>query len=92
MTTRPGGSGETRAWGGGGTIYNFPSVLVNVRPREVMMGEGNGVASVTLFTFTLKLGPHADTACVKLGPHADTACVKPCPHAHTACVKPPPPC
>ena len=34
------------------------------------MGEGNGVASVTLFTFTLKLGPHV-TACVKLGPHAD---------------------
>ena len=60
--------------------------------REVLMGEGNGVASVIMLTFTLKLGPHADTACVKLGPHADTACVKPCPHAHTACVKPPPPC
>ena len=60
-----------------------------------MMGEGNGVASVTLFTFTLKLGAHADTACVKLGPHADiadTACVKLGSHAHTACVKPLPPC
>ena len=47
------------------------------------MGEGNGVASVILFTFTLKLGSHADTAyVVKLGPHADiadTACVKPHP-------------
>ena len=59
------------------------------------MGEGKGVASVTLFTFTLKLGPLADTACVKLGPHvdiADTACVKLGSHAHTACVKPLPPC
>ena len=36
--------------------------------REIMMGEGNRVASVILFTFTLKLGPHAHTACVKLGP------------------------
>ena len=27
--------------------------------REVMMGEGNGVASVTLFTFTVGPGPHA---------------------------------
>ena len=43
------------------------------------MGEGNGVASVIMLTFTLKLGPHADTACVKLGPHAHRACVKP-PH------------
>ena len=48
-------------------------------PREDLRGEGNGVASVTLFTFTLKLGPLADTACVKLGPLAHTACVKPLP-------------
>ena len=27
------------------------------------MGEGNRVASVTLFTFTKISGPHADTAC-----------------------------
>ena len=63
--------------------------------REDLRGEGNRVASVTLFTFTLKLGAHADTACVKLGPHADiadTACVKLGSHAHTACVKPLPPC
>ena len=66
-----------------------------VKRREDLRGEGNGVASVTLFTFTLKLGAHADTACVKLGPHADiadTACVKLGSHAHTACVKPLPPC
>ena len=42
-----------------------------------MMGEGNRVASVILFTFTLKLGPHAHTACVKLGHHAYTTGVKP---------------
>ena len=66
-----------------------------IQVREDLRGEGNGVASVTLFTFTLKLGAHADTACVKLGPHADiadTACVKLGSHAHTACVKPLPPC
>ena len=31
--------------------------------RKIMMGEGNRVASVTLFTFTLKLGPHAHSLC-----------------------------
>ena len=36
--------------------------------REIMMGEGNRVASVILFTFTLKPGPHAHTACVKPPP------------------------
>ena len=36
--------------------------------REIMMGEGNRVASVILFTFTLKLGLHAHTACVKPPP------------------------
>ena len=71
------------------------NVVVDSLTREDLRGEGNGVASVTLFTFTLKLGAHADTACVKLGPHADiadTACVKLGSHAHTACVKPLPPC
>ena len=33
------------------------SVLI----REVMMGEGNGVASVIMLTFTKMPGPHADT-------------------------------
>ena len=28
--------------------------------REVLMGEGNGVASVTMLTFTKRPGPHAD--------------------------------
>ena len=28
--------------------------------REVMMGEGNGVASVIMLTFTKMPGPHAD--------------------------------
>ena len=31
--------------------------------REIKMREGNRVASVTLFTFTLKLGPHAHSLC-----------------------------
>ena len=75
------------------TVHCIP--IWNMSIREDLRGEGNGVASVTLFTFTLKLGAHADTACVKLGPHADiadTACVKLGSHAHTACVKPLPPC
>ena len=37
--------------------------MVFVACREILMGEGNGVASVTLFTFTLKLGPHAHSLC-----------------------------
>ena len=32
------------------------------------MGEGNRVASVILFTFTLKPDPHAHKACVKPPP------------------------
>ena len=35
--------------------------------REVMMGEGNGVASVIMLTFTKMLGPHADTAWAVVG-------------------------
>ena len=31
--------------------------------RQIMMGEGNGVASVIMFTFTKKLGPYVHTAC-----------------------------
>ena len=34
-------------------------VNITIYTREVMMGEGNGVASVTLFTFTVGPGPHA---------------------------------
>ena len=32
----------------------------DVLPREVMMGEGNGVASVIMLTFIKMPGPHAD--------------------------------
>ena len=32
-----------------------------------MMGEGNRVAIVTLFTFTKRPGPHADTAWAVIG-------------------------
>ena len=35
--------------------------------REVLMGEGNGVASVTMWTFTKRPGPHADTAWAVVG-------------------------
>ena len=37
------------------------------QPREVLMGEGNGVASVTMLTFTKRPGPHADTAWAVVG-------------------------
>ena len=35
--------------------------------REVMMGEGNRVASVIMLTFTKMPGPHADTAWAVVG-------------------------
>ena len=35
--------------------------------REVMMGEGNGVASVIMLTFTKMPGLHADTAWAVVG-------------------------
>ena len=35
--------------------------------REVMMGEGNGVASVIMLTFKKMPGPHADTAWAVVG-------------------------
>ena len=36
---------------------------MSVVTREVLMGEGNGVASVIIMlTFTVRPGPHADTA------------------------------
>jgi len=34
---------------------------------EVMMGEGNAVASVIMLTFTKMPGPHADTAWAVVG-------------------------
>ena len=39
----------------------------NMIPREVMMAEGNGVASVIILTFTKMPGPHADTAWAVVG-------------------------
>ena len=36
-------------------------------PREVLMGEGNGVASIIMLTFTVRPGPHADTAWAVVG-------------------------
>ena len=41
-----------------------------------LIGVLNKQPSVIMFTFSLKLGPHAHTACVKLGPHAHTTGVK----------------
>ena len=35
--------------------------------RDVLMGEGNVVASVTMLTFTKRPGPHADTAWAVVG-------------------------
>ena len=35
--------------------------------REIMMGVGNRVASVTMLTFTKRPGPHADTAWAVVG-------------------------
>ena len=35
--------------------------------REVLMGVGNGVASVIMLTFTKRPGPHADTAWAVVG-------------------------
>ena len=36
-------------------------------PREVLMGEANGVASIIMLTFTVRPGPHADTAWAVVG-------------------------
>ena len=35
--------------------------------REIMMGVGDGVASVIMLTFTSEPGPHADTAWAVIG-------------------------
>ena len=43
--------------------FNKENALV----REIMMGEGNRVASVTLFTFTKRPGPHSYTAWAVVG-------------------------
>ena len=40
---------------------------ITVPVSEVMMGEGNGVASVIMLTFTKMPGPHADTAWAVVG-------------------------
>ena len=41
---------------------------MSVVTREVLMGEGNGVASVIIMlTFTVRPGPHADTAWAVVG-------------------------
>ena len=45
----------------------FIVVIGDVLGREVMMGEGNGVASVIMLTFTKMPGPHADTAWAVVG-------------------------
>ena len=61
-------------------LVHFLSILDRVG-QGGLIGVLNKQPSVIMFTFSLKLGPHAHTACVKLGPHA-----------HTTGVKPPPPC
>ena len=43
----------------GGYNGEWGDALQSAEVREIMIGEGNIVASVILFTFTLKLGPHA---------------------------------
>ena len=41
---------------------------MSVVTREVLMGEGNGVASIIIMlTFTVRPGPHADTAWAVVG-------------------------
>ena len=37
------------------------------KTREIMMGVGDGVASVIMLTFTKMPGPHADTAWAVIG-------------------------
>ena len=48
------------------TMY-LATLQVGVTTREVMMGEGNGVVSVIMLTFTKMPGPHADTAWAVVG-------------------------
>ena len=43
----------------GGYNGEWGDALQSAEVREIMIGEGNIVVSVILFTFTLKLGPHA---------------------------------
>ena len=42
------------------TPYYGQLILYNVHTREVLMGVGDGVASVIMLTFTRRPGPHAD--------------------------------
>ena len=51
---------------GGGRVNQY-CIVFFVTIREVMMGEGNGVASVIMLTFTKMPGPHADTAWAVVG-------------------------
>ena len=44
-----------------------PHFIAAAGSREVMMGEGNGVASVNMSTFKKIPGPHADTAWAVVG-------------------------
>ena len=44
-----------------------PRTPRSARTMEVMMGEGNAVASVIMLTFTKMPGPHADTAWAVVG-------------------------
>ena len=56
---------------GRGRLSEGEPVLLQVpgkeQPREVLMGVGNGVASVIMLTFTKRPGPHADTAWAVVG-------------------------
>ena len=41
--------------------------MCNVPGREILMGVGDGVASVIMLTFKKMPGPHADTAWAVVG-------------------------
>ena len=55
-----------------GHMYQTDTNMALVSHSEVLMGEGNGVASVIMLTFTKRPGPHADFY-KEARPHADTA-------------------
>ena len=58
----------SRSWA---WLHNFWQANIylsfSVQTSEIMMGEGNRVAGVTLLTFTKMPGPHADTAWAVIG-------------------------
>ena len=67
-TLTPASSARLSPARGRGTAWRAPPRTPrSARTMEVMMGEGNAVASVIMLTFTKMPGPHADTAWAVVG-------------------------